>query len=133
MNIDFQENSAEILSAMQSAVARALERVGMQAEGYAKDLCPADTGRLRNSISYKVDGGEQTVYIGTNVEYAMYVELGTGIYNAQGRKTPWVYQDGKGNWHRTQGQPAQPFLKPAASEHAQTYRRILEDELKNGK
>lgn len=27
---------------------------------------------------------------------------------------------------------AQPFLKPAASDHGQTYRNILEDELKNG-
>lgn len=29
-------------------------------------------------------------------------------------------------------QEAQPFLKPAATEHGQTYRNIMEDELRNG-
>src|SRR5699024_8746602 len=114
------------------AVQRALERVGEQAEGYAKSLAPVDTGQLRNSISHAVDESEPAAYIGTNLEYAPYVELGTGQYNPQGRPTPWVYQDAKSDWHWTKGNPAQPFLKPAVSDHAQTYRNIIEDELKNG-
>lgn len=32
----------------------------------------------------------------------------------------------------TYRQDAQPFLKPAVTGHLQTYRNIVEDELKNG-
>ena len=66
--------------------------------------------------------------------YSQRVELGTGIYaeGGGGRPTPWVYQDAKGNWHYTRGNKAQPFLKPAAADHAGQYRDILESELKNG-
>lgn len=132
MEIDVVDNSALVQEAFHTACLRALERCGMEAEGYAKDLVPVDTGRLRNSISHKVDDGEAAVYIGTNVSYAPYVELATGIYAEGGRPTPWVYQDENGNWHWTRGNPAQPFLKPAVADHAQTYRNIIEDELKNG-
>ena len=44
----------------------------------------------------------------------------------------WGIQDAQGNWHRTSGQKAQPFLKPAATEHADKYRAIMKDALKNG-
>lgn len=132
MEVNFTDNSEQVLSEFNAAVLRALERCGSQAEGYAKDLVPVDTGRLRNSISHKVDDAEKAVYIGTNVEYAPYVELGTGKYVQGGRPTPWVYQDDNGNWHMTNGQRAQPYLKPAVADHAQTYRNIIEDELKNG-
>ena len=133
MSIDFIDNSELFKSALNSAILRALDRCGKQAEGYAKDLAPADTGNLRNSISHKVAPSEKAVYIGTNVEYAPYVEMGTGKFaEFGGRQTPWVYKDEEGNWHRTIGQEAQPFLKPAAANHSRTYRNIIEDELKNG-
>lgn len=128
----FNDYSNDVLNEFHDAVLRALERCGEQAEGYAKDLAPVDTGNLRNSISHTVDEDEPAAYIGSNVEYAAYVELGTGKYTEGGRPTPWVYQDDNGNWHWTAGNPAQPFLKPAVADHAQTYRNIIEDELKNG-
>lgn len=128
----FNDYSAEVLNEFHDAVLRALERCGEQAEGYAKDLAPVDTGNLRNSISHTVDEDEPAAYIGSNVEYAAYVELGTGKYTEGGRPTPWVYQDDNGNWHWTAGNPAQPFLKPAVADHAQTYRNIIENGLKNG-
>ena len=103
----------------------------MQAEGYAKDLTPVDTGNLRNSIAHKVDSAGNAVYIGTNNEYAAYVELGTGKYTQGGRQDPWVYQDEEGNWHHTHGRRAQPYLKPAVADHKQTYRNIIKDELEN--
>lgn len=130
MNVQFTDNSKEVLEAMQQAAVRALEKCGLTAEGYAKKLCPVDTGNLRNSITHTVDEEEPAAYIGSNAEYAAYVELGTGKYVSGGRPTPWVYQDEKGNWHRTHGQKAQPYLKPAVSDHANTYRKIIEDELK---
>lgn len=131
MDIELIDNSPMVKRAFEEACLRALERCGMQAEGYAKDLCPVDTGNLRNSISHRVDEDDQAAYIGTNSEYGPYVELGTGKYVSGGRPTPWVYQDAKGNWHRTHGQKAQPYLKPAVADHAQTYRNIIEDEMKN--
>ena len=130
----FNDYSADVLNEFHDAVLRALERCGEQAEGYAKDLAPVDTGVGRSSISHKVDESEPAAYIGTNLDYMIYQELGTGIYaeGGGGRPTPWVYQDDNGNWHWTAGNPAQPFLAPAVKDHQQTYRNIIEDELQNG-
>lgn len=132
MNIETHDNSKEISAEIKAALLRGLEKIGLVAEGYAKKLCPVDTGNLRNSITHVVDDQEPAAIIGTDNEYAAYVELGTGIYaeGGGGRPTPWVYQDAKGNWHYTRGNKAQPFLKPAAADHAIQYRKILEDELK---
>ena len=127
---EYVDNSEEITDKIKAAIQRALKRIGMQAESFAKKLCPVDTGGLRNSINHKVQKDE--VYIGTNKEYAAYVELGTGKYYDGGRKTAWAYQDVKGNWHMTHGQRAQPYLKPAAADHTKTYKNIVEDEMRNG-
>jgi HK97 gp10 family phage protein len=121
------DNTDKCLEELQEAVARALERCGMQAESTAKGLCPVDTGNLRNSITHQVDG--DTVQIGTAVEYGVYVECGTGKYAAGGRQTPWTYKDDSGQWHMTNGQRAQPFLKPAVADHASDYVNIFKDEL----
>lgn len=102
---------------IRAATRRALETIGLLAEGYAKRACPVGTpestgipgyqgGTLRESITYEVSG--DSAYIGTNVEYAPYVELGT-------RKMQ-----------------AQPFLRPAATEHGSTYRAILKGNLEEG-
>lgn len=130
MKVEFESNRQEIMQEFEKAVARALERCGSQAEGYAKDLCPVDTDALRSSIRHKVDAQQKNAYVGTNVEYAPYVELGTGIHTPGGRKNPWRYKDTEGNWHTTNGQEPQPFLKPAVADHAQTYRNIINDEMR---
>ena len=134
MNIQFTDNSKEISDNIKAALLRGLEKCGLVAEGYAKKLCPVDTGNLLNSITHMVDEQEPAAIIGTDSEDGAYVELGTGMYaeGGGGRPTPWVYQDAKGNWHYTRGNKAQPFLKPAAADHAGQYRDILESELKNG-
>ncbi|MCQ2507244.1 MAG: HK97 gp10 family phage protein [Dorea sp.] len=125
--ISIEDHIPETLKEMESAVQRALERIGMQAEGYAKAKCPVDTGALRNSITHQIQGHD--VYIGTNMEYAPYIEFGTGIHaETGGRQTPWTYQDGKGNWHKTSGAKAKPFLRPAASKHNNEYAAIIADE-----
>lgn len=131
MEVKITDNSDLVLEEFQSACLRSLERCGLKAEGYAKDLCPVDTGNLKNSISHKVIDGDPSVVIGTNSQYGAYVELGTGMYVSGGRPTPWAYKDIYGNWHWTHGNPAKPYLKPAVSDHAQTYRNIIEDEMKN--
>ena len=45
----------------------------------AKLLAPVDTGTLRNSISDEIEKSENTItgVSGTNIEYAVYQELGT--------------------------------------------------------
>lgn len=108
MNIQFTDNSKEVSEKIKKALLRGLETCGLVAEGYAKKLAPVDTGNLRNSITHEVDDGEPAAYIGTNVEYAPYQELGT------------INMD------------ANPFLKPAVAANANTYRKIIEKELKNG-
>ena len=100
MNVEFIDNSEEVKSAMHDALIRALEKIGMTAEKYAKRLCPVDTGNLRNSITHRVDEEEPAAYVGSDTEYAAYVELGTGKYYPGGRPTPWAYQDAKGNWQK---------------------------------
>ena len=127
MSVEITDNSKEVSAAIKAALLRGLEKCGLVAEGYAKKLCPVDTGNLRNSITHVVDEQEPAAIIGTDNEYAAYVELGTGIYaeGGGGRPTPWVYQDAKGNWHYTRGNKAQPFLKPAAADHAIQYLSLI--------
>ena len=124
LNANFDDYVGDNLD---EAVAAALERVGSAAEGFAANLAPVDSGRLRNSITHKVD--DKSVSVGSPLESAIYVELGTGKYASGGRQTPWVYRDDKGNWHYTHGQRAQPFLKPALQNNIRTYQAILKDEL----
>lgn len=131
VDIELTDNSNLAREELETACIRALEECGLAAEGYAKRLCPVDTGNLRNSITHQVQTSEFACHIGTNSEYAAYVELGTGIYYPGGRRTPWVYQDAHGRWHLTHGQRAQPYLKPAVADHAQQYKGIIESEMRN--
>nr|DAL91240.1 MAG TPA: putative tail component [Caudoviricetes sp.] len=100
-----QDNTEQVIDGIDSAIGVALEKIGLLAENYAAKKCPVDTGNLRASITHEVDAGDNAVYIGTNVEYAPYVELGTSR------------------------QKAQPFLRPAASEHGAQYRQVLKKAL----
>ena len=121
MDFEFISHKDEIIAEAKAARRRALEAVGLQAEGYAKmnltvpiehgydrgngyTFPITDTGRLMNSISHTTD--EEYAYIGTNVEYAPYVEYGTS------KSKPY------------------PFLKPAAADHADEYKEIFEEYLK---
>lgn len=73
MSVEIQDHSAEVSAEIKAALLRGLEKIGLVAEGYAKKLCPVDTGNLRNSITHMVDEGGDAVYIGTNSEYGAYV------------------------------------------------------------
>lgn len=125
--ITITDNSNDVKNAYEQARERSLEMIGLTAEEYAKKTVPTQHGRLKNSITHAVDG--KNVIIGTNVEYAPYVEFGTGVYaeGGGGRSTPWVYKDETG-FHWTQGMMAKPFLRPAATEHPNTYKQIVLDE-----
>lgn len=132
--VSISSNVPALQEASQEAIIKALETCGLIAEGYAKLLCPVDTGNLRNSITHQVDVDEGAVYIGTNVEYAAYVELGTGIENVEGGtlKKSWVYMGEDGEWYIGKPQKPRPFLKPAVADHLNEWQGILKEELKNG-
>ena len=135
VSINIEDHSRELLETLHDKIPVALEECGLAAEGYAKRLCAVDTGLLRNSITHAIsgqppaisqysdnsgiqhgeysgsapsDGGEHemSMYLGTNVEYAPYVEMGTS---------------------RTM---AQPFIEPAISNNKDKYIKILESELR---
>ena len=98
-------------------------------EASAKKKAPKDKGALRRSIASKVEteGGDIQGVVYTPLEYAPYVEYGTGLFAESGGRTnvPWVYQDDEGNWHSTKGQKPQPFLRPALNENRKTVVKIL--------
>ena len=128
----FHDYSAEVLAAFDDGCNRALERCGLQAEGYAKDLVPVNTGALRNSINHKVDEAGKVAYVGTNSEYAAYVCFGTGSHSSIGGGTPkshWVYMGDDGEAHIGKPMKPRPYIKPAVADHIGTYRNIFKDEL----
>lgn len=135
-DVKITTNKKVFLEAADEAIERALESIGIQAEGYAKDIITAesrvDTGEMRNSIAHAVEMSEKAVYIGSNLEYAVYNEVGTGIYTegGGGRKTPWIYTDRHGEKHRTVGMKPIHMLKRAATEHDKEYEQIAEQELR---
>lgn len=89
MHVEITDHTDQVLAAMRAAALRGLEKCGLVAEGYAKKLCPVDTGNLRNSITHTVtDVNEQAAYVGSNAEYAAYVELGTACFIPVDDKRP---------------------------------------------
>lgn len=97
-SIKFTDNSAAALRKLEAKKAQALEAIGARAETHAKSNTPVDTGNLRNSMAHAVSG--DAAYIGSNVEYAPYVEFGT------------------------RRNKAHHMLKKAATEHSDEYKAI---------
>ena len=104
-------------------------------EKEAKFNAPKDTGALRRSISSKVEveGKEVIGTVFTPLEYAPYIEYGTGLFaESGGRKDlAWNYQDDKGEWHSTSGQKPQPFMRPAVEDNRNKIIEILREGIKN--
>lgn len=103
-DVEITSNTDAVRSAMSEAKEKALEIIGLTAESYAKMLCPVDTGRLRNSISHTAD--EEAAYIGTNVEYAPFVEYGHGGFDGA------------------------HYLQGAVQGHGEEYKQIMEQCMK---
>lgn len=159
MQIRLEDHSAEVYKELEAACQRALEKCGLAAVNYATKLCPVVTGDLRDSITHKVIDSEKAAYIGTNSEYATYVEMGTGVYGPAHTSGYWVYvvvetsnkskHPGKRytfeeakrivailrkkglDAYMTDGRKATPFIKPAVANHAEQYQKIIKRELKN--
>lgn len=143
--VEIKSNARNVSSVLNNALRRALKIIGMKAESYAKLRCPADTGLLRNSITFALGGeapniqtymndghdktgkevpvvtgtyegtadndtgSEMSLYVGTNVKYAPYQEMGHHTVNGG-----WV--------------PPQEFLRPAMMDHLDEYANVIKTE-----
>ena len=110
-----KDNTAIVQAGIKKAIMNALEEIGLKAEKHAKKLTPVDTGRLRNSITHRIDIFGTAVYIGTNVSYGKYIEMGVSTWDGTGpKKAP------RGGYQ---------MLRRAATEHGEEYRDIIKKHL----
>lgn len=111
---------------------KALQKACALVEAEAKKNAPKDTGELRRSITSRVEDDKGIVY--TPLEYAPYVEYGTGLFAENGGRqdVPWNYKDDKGEWHTTSGMKPQPYMRPALDDNREEILRILMEALVNG-
>lgn len=74
-----------LLEGADGPVAKELTRQVIRVDSRAKALCPVDTGRLRSSINWRIAHDSQGLVgiVGTNVDYAPFVEFGTRYTAAQ--------------------------------------------------
>ena len=100
--VSFHSNLGLITKATEEQLARAAEIIGGMAESHAKEACPVDTGNLRNSITHATEDSGHTVVIGSDVEYAPYVELGTVKMSPR------------------------PYLRPAIENHIPEYQSVIQ-------
>ena len=107
MAVKFEDYSAQVENAMMQAITAFLEEMaGEVLSGTARNYDSAGrvkTGQTKGSFDKKVV--EQTAYMGSNYENAVWEEFGTGEYAemGNGRKSAWKYKDDEGNWHTTHG------------------------------
>jgi HK97 gp10 family phage protein len=111
-------------------VEEALGKACAVVERAAKENAPKGDGALRRSITSKVENNEGIVF--TTLEYAPYVEYGTGLFaeGGNGRKdVPWRYQDDKGEWHTTSGMKPHPYLRPALEDNREKILEIFKEDI----
>ena len=111
--------------ALQSGVDKAARRVKRD----AKLLAPVDTGRLRNSIQHKIEKFQGKIIgsVYSNVEYAPYIEFGTG---RRGESSQILKPEGISYRHDWQGQPPVPFLYPALIQNQENIKKDVTNEVK---
>ena len=94
-----------------------IERSAINIEREAKNLCPVDDQILRPSIEKKVtatdSGRVLEAEVGTKVEYAPFVEFGTGSGVSVPAGQEEFAMQFKGKTGRKRNYPARPFLFPA--------------------
>ena len=141
MKLDFEFTNLDVVvknigeKISEQNAEQALGKACALLEREAKMKAPKDTGALRNSITSKIeyDGEEVSGIVFTPLEYAPYIEYGTGLFAENGGRTevPWSYQDDEGNWHSTSGIHPQPFMRPAFDENREEIVKILAEGLTN--
>lgn len=132
-----------LLSSPNGAVYSDIRRRANRVTNQARRLCPADTGRLRQSISFEMGKADDQIVarVGTNVDYGLFIHEGTAnngtgyIYpkNAKVLRFPVTNKSGSGRRRykagataqyayakRVRGIKATPFLRDALSAASDT-------------
>ena len=134
MAVEYKDNWNEAMKLIEKYEIDVLTAIGLFVDGRAAALAPKGQytggkvgGNLQSSIRFLVDAKNKIAIVGTNVDYAVFVEKGTGIYAADGdgRKTAWLYIDDMGIGHVTKGMEPQPFLTPAAEDNISEIKNII--------
>lgn len=84
------DNREEWANEFSRRIITALVAVGEDGTDIAAENAPFDTGRLAGSISYALTDNDESVIIGTNVEYGPYQELGTSMYKGHPYLVPML-------------------------------------------
>lgn len=126
----FEDNSKKVKQQIQKATEAGMESVLLMIEAAAKANTPVgETGELRDKMDHNIShqGATMIGQVGSPLDYAPYVEFGTGEFaeNGAGRKGGWSYMDEEGNWRHTKGQSPQPFLRPAFRSNKNNVKEIL--------
>ncbi|WP_127539387.1 HK97-gp10 family putative phage morphogenesis protein [Paenibacillus illinoisensis] len=120
------------LGADKEALKRGIHKATLKVQGDAKALAPTgETGQLRNSIKAEVteERGKTVGVVSTGLDYAPYVEFGTG-QRGKDSPSPPKYDGDLSYRQDWKGMPAQPFLYPAAEQNKQIVSDMIADELK---
>lgn len=113
-SVEFFDYSIEVENAIEDAALAFLEEAAGELEDAAARNTRVDTGQTKGAWAHEVEESAMQATVGNTLENAIWEEFGTGEYAVagNGRKTPWRYQDAKGNWHTTVGKkPSRAFEK----------------------
>lgn len=121
---EFARKLAEVEETLMEYLEEAMKTAVLLVESTAKELVPVDSGRLRSSIASEVEKVATNVIkglVGTNVEYAKYVEFGTSSHMITADSGYLHFTvDGEEVFTKSVNHPgteAQPFLRPAIETH----------------
>lgn len=118
------------LNSINDALISGVSKAAMLVQGSAKNKAPVDSGALRQSIradKAKVQGENVTATVSTNLEYAPYVEFGTGSRGQSTNTNTEVEVSYRSDWR---GNKAQPFLWPALRENRNNSIKIIREEVR---
>ena len=118
------------LNSINDALISGVSKAAMLVQGSAKNKSPVDSGALRQSIradKAKVQGENVTATVSTNLEYAPYVEFGTGSRGQSTNTNTEVEVSYRSDWR---GNKAQPFLWPALRENRNNSIKIIREEVR---
>lgn len=152
-DIEFQDNSFQVKSAIESACIAWLHEAAGEIRSQTQRNSRVDTGQTKGSWQYDVDASEKKAVVGSPLENAIWEEFGTGQYalNGDGRKTPWyvpvdgytgkkkptyqgkvivVYGKGGKKFYKTDGKKPQRSLQKAFDSLRNKLQKELESRMK---
>lgn len=135
-DVEFTDNSARVIAAMNHAVAAWLHESANLLESQVKQNTAVDTGQTKGSWDFNVDESKREAVVGSPLENAIWEEFGTGEYalKGNGRKGGWFYVDAEGNGHFTHGKkPRRALFNAFESKKTDIVRRaeqIMKSEMR---